>query len=53
MPIRKMWLATKDCPVYFYTRTRIVELCALAEINDYQIIPFTAGYLLKAEAHSH
>ncbi len=53
MPIRKMWLATKDCPVYFYTRTRIVELCALAKISDYQIIPFTAGYLLKAEAHTH
>ncbi|HME44587.1 MAG TPA: class I SAM-dependent methyltransferase [Syntrophorhabdales bacterium] len=53
MPIRKIWLATKDCPVYFYTRTRIVELCTLAKISDYQIIPFTAGYLLKAEARSH
>ena len=20
MPIRKIWLATKDCPVYFYTK---------------------------------
>jgi len=53
MPIRKMWLATKDCPVYFYTRGRIAELCALARIRDYQIIPFTAGYLLKGEASSH
>jgi len=53
MPIRKIWLATKDCPVYFYTRTRIVELCTLAKISDYQIIPFTAGYLVKAEAFAH
>ena len=50
MPIRKIWLVTKDCPVYFYTRSQIVELCAAAGITDYEIIPIKAGYLVKAEA---
>ena len=50
MPIRKMWLVTKDCPVYFYTRPGIVKLCAAAGITDYEIIPIKAGYLVKAEA---
>jgi 2-polyprenyl-3-methyl-5-hydroxy-6-metoxy-1,4-benzoquinol methylase len=50
MPIRKMWLVTKDCPVYFYTRSQIVKLCAAAGITDYEIIPIKAGYLVKAEA---
>lgn len=48
MPIRKMWLATKNCPVYFYTRKRINELYALAGINDYEIVPIAAGYLVRA-----
>jgi len=50
MPIRKMWLVTKDCPVYFYTRSGIDKLCAAAGITDYEIIPIKAGYLVKAEA---
>ncbi|MDR2018243.1 MAG: class I SAM-dependent methyltransferase [Syntrophobacterales bacterium] len=49
MPIRRIWLTTKDCPVFFYTRSRIVELCAVARINEYEIIPIKAGYLVKAE----
>jgi len=50
MPIRKIWLVTKDCPVYFYTRSGIVKLCAAAGITDYEIIPIKAGYLVKAGA---
>jgi len=50
MPIRKMWLATKDCPVYFYTKKRITQLYAAAGITDYEIIPIAAAYLVKAKA---
>ncbi len=49
MPIRKMWLATKGCPVYFYTRSGIVSLFTGAGISDYEIIPIKAGYLVKAD----
>lgn len=52
MPVRKIWLATKRCPVYFYTREQIIGLCASAGISAYEIISFTAGYLVKADASS-
>jgi hypothetical protein len=50
MPLRKMWLATKDCPVYFYTKAMIVDLYASAGYDDYEIAPIAAGYLVKAKA---
>ncbi len=50
MPIRKIWLATKDCPVYFYTKKRIVQLYTAAGITDYEIISIPAAYLVKAKA---
>ncbi|HEY3275748.1 MAG TPA: methyltransferase domain-containing protein [Syntrophorhabdaceae bacterium] len=49
MPIRKIWLATKDCPVYFYTKSDIQKLCTAAGLNKYEIIPIKAGYIVKAE----
>ena len=49
MPIRKIWLSTKDCPVYFYTRKRIVQLYTAAGITDYEIISIPAAYLVKAK----
>ncbi|HVN24442.1 MAG TPA: methyltransferase domain-containing protein [Syntrophorhabdales bacterium] len=48
-PIRKIWLSTKDCPVFFYTKKRIVQLYAAAGITDYEIIPIPAAYLVKAK----
>jgi 2-polyprenyl-3-methyl-5-hydroxy-6-metoxy-1,4-benzoquinol methylase len=50
MPIRKLWLATKGCPVFFYTTKQIAELYAAAGIRDYEIIPIAAAYLVKARA---
>ncbi len=50
MPIRKLWLATKDCPVYFYTKKRIKQLYDAAGITDYEIISIPAAYLVKAQA---
>jgi 2-polyprenyl-3-methyl-5-hydroxy-6-metoxy-1,4-benzoquinol methylase len=48
MPIRKLWLAMKNCPVYFYTRSQIRALYASLGIQEYEIIPILAGYLVKA-----
>lgn len=48
-PIRKVWLATKDCPVYYYTRAGIRNICASAGITNYEIIPIKAGYIVRAE----
>jgi 2-polyprenyl-3-methyl-5-hydroxy-6-metoxy-1,4-benzoquinol methylase len=49
MPIRKIWLAAKDCPVYFYTKAKIVDLYASSGIQEYEIVPTAAGYLVKAK----
>jgi 2-polyprenyl-3-methyl-5-hydroxy-6-metoxy-1,4-benzoquinol methylase len=49
MPIRKIWLATKDCPVYFYTRSAVERLCAAAGVDNYEIIPIKAGYIVRAQ----
>jgi 2-polyprenyl-3-methyl-5-hydroxy-6-metoxy-1,4-benzoquinol methylase len=49
MPIRKIWLATKDCPVYFYTRAGVEKLCAAAGVDNYEIIPIKAGYIVRAQ----
>ncbi len=49
-PIRKLWLSTKDCPVYFYSKKRILQLYAAAGVTDYDIIPIPAAYLVKARA---
>lgn len=49
VPIRKMWLITKKCPVYFYTKNRIKRLYSLTGISDYEIIKISAGYLVKSK----
>ncbi len=53
MPIRKVWLAAKGCPVYFYTVNQIAGLHAASGINDYEIMPIAAAYLVKAKLTSH
>ena len=50
MPIRKIWLATKDCPVYFYSKAKIVDLYTSSGIQEYEIIQIAAGYIVKAKA---
>lgn len=51
MPIRKMWLMTRKCPVYFYSEGDIKKLCYSANINKFKIISHSAGYILCAELH--
>jgi 2-polyprenyl-3-methyl-5-hydroxy-6-metoxy-1,4-benzoquinol methylase len=49
MPIRKLWLSTKGCPVYFYTTGEIARLYAASGIGDYEILPIAAAYLVTAK----
>ena len=51
MPLRKMWLAMKNCPVYFYTKSQIMALYTSLGIDEYEIIPILAGYLVKAKVY--
>jgi 2-polyprenyl-3-methyl-5-hydroxy-6-metoxy-1,4-benzoquinol methylase len=48
MPIRKIWLATKRCPVYFYTEKMIDSMYKSIGINHMEIIKISAGYFVKA-----
>ncbi len=50
MPIRKIWLATKNCPVYFYTKKSIHELYRSADFREYEVMTIAAGYMVKAKA---
>ena len=46
-PLRKLRYALQNCPVYFYTRRRIEEVCCAAGLDDYDILPCTsAGFML-------
>ena len=46
-PLRKLRYSLRNCPVYFYTRARIAEVCRQAGLIDYRIVPCTsAGYML-------
>ena len=48
MPIRKLWLWKRGCPVYFYTRKTIKKIYASAGIKHYKILEVPAGYLVIA-----
>lgn len=47
-PIRKLWLYTRKCPVYFYTKREIDRIYKAIELTSYEIIDYSAGYLVKA-----
>jgi len=49
MPIRKIWLAFKKCPVYFYDKKQIDNLYLSSGIKDYNIINLSAVYLVEAK----
>jgi 2-polyprenyl-3-methyl-5-hydroxy-6-metoxy-1,4-benzoquinol methylase len=51
MPIRKVWLWTKNCPVYFYTEAKLTSMYDSIGVTDYQIIRMGvrgSDYLVKA-----
>lgn len=47
MPIRTLWLATKNCPVYFYTKNQIRDIYKSVGL-DCKIISVKAGYVVVA-----
>lgn len=49
MPIRKIWLMLKNCPVYFYTKREVETILKKAGINRYTIKSISAGYLVFAD----
>jgi len=48
IPLRKIWLWTKKCPVYFYTKKRIKAIYNSINLTHYEIIDVAAGYFVKA-----
>jgi SAM-dependent methyltransferase len=46
--IRKIRLSLKGCPVYFYSKGRIIRLLRQAGINDYEILSVYRDYLVLA-----
>ncbi len=47
-PIRKVWLYTRNCPVYFYSAKKLATMYQSIGVTNYQIIKLSAGYLVKA-----
>lgn len=52
VPFRKMWLNANGCPVYFYTKNGISELCRKAGLSAVTLIRRGPIYLLVAQAKS-
>lgn len=52
MPIRKMWLALRHCPVYFYTKNEVIKILKKAGVNKCAIGDVSAGYQVYAEISS-
>lgn len=48
MPLRKIWLWAKKCPVYFYTKKRIKSIYESINLSQYEILDVAAGYFVKA-----
>lgn len=48
MPLRKIWLWTKKCPVNFYTKKRIKSIYKSINLSQYEIVEVAAGYFVKA-----
>lgn len=46
MPIRKIWLWIRNCPVYFYTKNKLKMMYNSMGITNYKILKTSAGYLV-------
>jgi 2-polyprenyl-3-methyl-5-hydroxy-6-metoxy-1,4-benzoquinol methylase len=49
MPMRKLWLLLKKCPVYFYTKKEVKQILEESEIYNYSIKEVQAGYQVTAD----
>ena len=51
-PLRKLRYSMRDCPVFFYSRKRLQEICKAAGLTDYKLIGLAhSGYLLVASVN--
>jgi SAM-dependent methyltransferase len=48
-PLRRAWLATKRCPVYFYDGRRVATLAAALDLAKTRVVPFRCGHLLVGD----
>ncbi len=48
MPIRKLWLLLRHCPVYFYTLNEVKKILEQSKIKNYKIWEVSAGYQVLA-----
>ncbi len=45
-PLRKVRYALRNCPVYFYTPNRLVDICKDIGLSNYRILNYTSGLFL-------
>jgi SAM-dependent methyltransferase len=51
--VRKLRYQLRGCPVYFYSRPRIEEICKKAGVRSFRILPLaSSGFMLIAEPKS-
>jgi 2-polyprenyl-3-methyl-5-hydroxy-6-metoxy-1,4-benzoquinol methylase len=48
-PLRRAWLGTKRCRVYFYTGHRVATLGADLGLAVHRVVPFRCGHLLVGD----
>jgi len=54
VPVRRLWLLTKGCPVYFYTEKKLAQMYSSVRVKNYELMqmPLSAkiptDYLVKA-----
>ncbi len=47
-PTRKLRLSLSGCPVYFYTKSRVIDLCSEAGFSSLEIVSLSRDYLVFA-----
>jgi len=48
-PLRKVWLSSRNCPVYFYTEQKIKQIFSEVGINDIKIVKLPYDALLPVD----
>jgi ubiquinone/menaquinone biosynthesis C-methylase UbiE len=52
-PLRKLRYALRNCPVYFYTRKQLQQLCTDTGLGAHRVIPYaSSGLLLVGELNA-
>ena len=52
-PLRKIRYAMRNCPLYFYTRQQLEEICGKAGLAEYRVVPYaSSGFLVIGEINT-